>query len=362
MLDENKMSTNLVQRSRDAIRVIKSQAYALRELKKVDPKSRYVLVYPDSDNVYVGMGFKLLNSPAEDVYARASELSKKNLLQLCLDGPKSDLLDSFENQQLAAFTTSHATMVKFAHDNPEGIDCCKAAGGIGVGFVNSLVFSEAMTFEDGLDLVQRRAQAMERAAQIVPNAKLRIKLMPATSKFKVCQAAIEECIKRGIPEEIAVCSVTKSISPQVIEVAGHEEAIRYLEEEGTHLFDFRAMRRIVKNPHAFNSKLMQPASDFIRGYIKQRLTENPDYIKDPQKASVYSATSGERLRQVDYITEDLYRHPVKSIKIEQLLNCLFMRPHKLSQPNILVMWDKSLMRTLSVLNRKARVSAKLLAA
>lgn len=357
------MSKNfLVSRSTEAIKILKDGAKALRELKKVDPRDRYVLLYPDSDNVFVGMGFKLLNTPAEEVYAHASNLVKKDLLRLCLDGPRSDLVDSFENQQIAAFVTSHATMTKFEHESPIAIDFCKGAGGIGVGLINSLVFSKVMSFEDGLDLVQRRAQAMERASKIAPNAKLRIRLRPATPKQKVCQAAIEECIKQGIPQELAVCSVTKNSYAQVIELAGHEEAIKYLEREGKRLFEFRDIWRIHRNSHAFNTELMRPASDFLRVYIEQRLRDDPNYIQEPQSCSVYSATSGVRLRFTKHIIKDLHTHPTSALKIEQLLNELFQRPRKLAQPNILVMWDRNLMKNLSLVNRKAKSSAKLLEA
>lgn len=357
------MSKNLLLKSApEVIKILKDNANALRELKKIDPRDRYVLLYPDSENTYVGMGFKLLNTPAEDVYARASDLTKKDLLRLCLDGPKSELMDSFENQQLAAFVTSHATMTKFAHEKPTAIEFCKGAGGIGVGVVNSLVFSKAMTFEDGLDLVQRRAQAMERATKIVPSAKLRLRLKPATSKWKVCQAAVAECIKQGIPQEIAVCSVAKNCYSQVIEVSGHEEAIKYLESEGNRLFEFRDIRRVRRNPHAYHTELMRPASDFLRGYIEQRMKDDPNYIRDPESCSVYSATSGERLRFSDHIVEDLYKHPISGLKVEQLLTKLFTRQKHLAQPNVLVIWDRNLMKNLSMVNRKARSSAKLLEA
>lgn len=349
-------------KSPGAIKILKDGAKALRELKKVDPRDRYVLLYPDSENVYVGMGLRLLNSPAEQVYLRAEEIAKKDILRLCLDGPKSELVDSFENQQIAAYVTSHATMTKFAHDKPAAIQFCKGAGGIGVGVVNSLVFSKAMSFENGLDLVQRRAQAMERAAKIVPNAKLRIKLRPATQRWKLCQAAIEECIKQGIPSEIAVCSVTRKTGAQVIEVAGHEKAIEYLENDGARLFEFRDVRRVHRNPQAYYSELMRPASDFIRGYISQRLKEDPDYLREPETCSIYSAVSADRLRHLKDVIEDLHNQPVQGLKVEQLLTKLFTRPQKLAQPNILVMWDKSLMRNLTLVNRKAASSAKLLVA
>lgn len=356
------MSANLPRLSSDFLKVLRDGQKALRAYKKVDPKDRYVLLYPDSENVHVGMGFNLLNTPAEEIYKKASDLLKKDVLRLCLEGPKDKLLDSYENRNIAAFVTSHATVIKLNHEKQKMMHLCSAAGGIGVGFINSLVFCGSMSFEDGLDLVQRQAQAMEKAAQIIPSAKIRVRLCPATRKHKVCRAAIEHCISEGVQPEIAVCSITKQISAHDIEIGGHIEAIKYLENDGQNLFEFRKVRRVVKIPHAYNTDLMQPAKEFLVKYIEQKIQDNQDYLKEPQTSSVYSATAGHRLRTLESIKDDLYIYPVRPIKMEQVLQCIYRRDSKVAHPNTLVIWDKNLLNTLARVNRKAWSSAKLLRA
>lgn len=344
-------------------KVIKGGSRALRELKKVDPRERNILIYPDSESAFVGMGFNLLNTPkAEEVYKNASQMLNKDMLRLCLEGPKQELLGSLENRHLAAYVTSHATMAKLAHDEESVIQFCKGAGGVGIGFVNSLVFSGALKFEDGLDLVQKLAQAMERASTIVPSGRLAIRLRPATSKRKMCLAAVEHCLKLGIPKEVAVCSVTRQISPHKIEISGHEEAINYLEIEGPRLFEFHGIRRFQHNHFAFHTELMKPAKDFIELYINEKVRKDPLYLKDPETCSVYSSTSGRRLRAAKNIIKDLYKYPVSPILTEQLFTCLFDRPKDLAQPNIFVLWDKRLLKNLLEVNRRAYDNAKLLRA
>lgn len=362
--NSHKMSANLP-RINPAIvtKIIKEGSRALRKIKKVDPRERYVLLYPDSENAYVGMGFNLLNIPrSEKVYNNASQIVNKDLLRLCLEGPKQELLGSLENRHLAAYVTSHATIAKLAHDDESVIPLCKAAGGVGVGFINSLVFSGALKFEDGLVLVQKIAQAMDRASKVVPSGKLAIRLRPATHKIKMCRAAVEHCLKLGIPKEIAVCSVTKQISPHKIEVSGHEDAIKYLETEGLRLFDFYKINRIHSDQNAYHTELMKPAKDFLELYIKEKLKENSSYLNEPETCSVYSATAGCRLRALKNIRKDLSMYPVSPVLTEQLLNCLFQRPKRLAQPNILVLWDKKLLKTLLSVNRRAYENAKLLRA
>lgn len=336
------------------------ESKSLRELKKIDPRERTVLLFPSSESCHVGIGFECLNVPsAEEVFERASDIAKKDLFKLCLKGPKSELLGSLENRHLAAFVTSHATVAKLEHERPHVIPFCKAAGGFGVGFVNSLVFSGSMSFENGLDLVQKQGQAMDRAAEVVPSARVKVRLMPATSKTRVCLAAKEHCVNLGIPEEIAICSVTQQKYAHVMEIAGHEEAIKYLETEGQRLFKFRWISRSMRTPQAFHTDLMKPASDFLSIYLNQRMQEDPNYLKDPQTCSVYSSIAGQRLQNVKYIKRDLIQYPIRSILTEQLIHCLFARPKELAQPNIIVLWDKTLKESLLQVNRRAYESAEL---
>lgn len=341
------------------IRVLKESTKSLRELKKVDPKERYVLLFPSSVSCHVGMGFQLLNiRPAEEIFEQASSVVGKNLFKLCLRGPKSELWDSMETRHLATFVTSHATIAKLEHERPHTIPFCKAAGGFGVGFVNSLVFSQAMSFENGLDLVRRQGQAMDEASKIVPSAKVKICLRPATSKRLVCQIAKEHCLGLGIPEDIAICSVTQQKYAHVLEIAGHEEAIKFLETEGVRLFKFRWISRVVKTPQAYHTNLMRPAEDFLDAYIKQRMKEDPNYLTEPKTCSVYSSTAGQRLRNVRDIAKDLKQYPTRTIQTEQLIHCLFARPKTLAQPNIIVLWDKSLKNSLLPVNRRAHAAAE----
>jgi malonyl CoA-acyl carrier protein transacylase len=344
----------------NSLKAFNKTAKSLRELKKVDPRERYVLLFPSSDSSYVGMGFKLLNTPpAEETFKHASDILGKNLFQLCLRGPKPELLGSVENRHLATFVTSHATIAKLKHERPHVIPHCKAAGGFGVGFVNSLVFSGSMSFENGLDLVQKQGQAMDRAAKVIPSARVKIRVLPATNVKRLCSAATEHCLNLGIPEEIAVCSVVQQRRAHVIEIAGHEEAIKYLESEGQRLFKFRRMARVLKTPQAFHTRLMQPASDFMDYYLSQRIKEDPNYLMEPQTCSVYSSTSGYRLRSTKQIKKDLTLYPIKAVLTEQLIHCLFARPRTLAQPNIIVLWDKILKQSLLPVNRLAHSSAEL---
>lgn len=336
---------------------------ALRELKKVDPRNRYCFILPDADRAFVGMGFKLLNVPqSEEVYQKSSELVKKDLLKLCLNGPGSDLLDSLENRNLATYVTTHAAIAKLLAEKPEVEPLCKISIGLGVGFVNALVFHGSMRYEDGLELVQYQGRAMDRASKMIPGATLKIRLKPATSKLKVCRAAQEHCLRLGIPPELAICSVSKHIKAHWIQVSGHEEAIKYLETEGLRLFEFYRIDRVRKTPQAINTEAMQPAKIFLEGYINNKMRENSNYLQPGHECTLLSSVSGYRLRTVERIKKDLINYPVEPVKIEQVYHTAFSRPASLAQPNIFAFWDRRILRDLEAVNRRAAENTSLVEA
>lgn len=346
-----------------SVSLLKKVSDVLHQVARVDPRDRYCLVYPDADRAFIGMGFKLLNIPAsEKVYQSSSELVKKDLLKLCLGGSPSELFGSIENRNLATYVTTHATLTKLLSEKPEVEPFCKISVGIGVGFVNALVFHGAMKYEDGLELVQYQGRAMDRASQMIPSARIRLRIKPATSKLKVCRAAREHCLKIGIPPELAICSVTKLIKPHSFEICGHEEAIKYLETEGLRLFEFYKIHRIRKTPQAVHTEAMRPAELFLEGYIDNKMKENSNYLQPADDFTLYSSVTGFRLRRVERIKQDLVKYPVKPVKVEQVFHRTFTRPASLPQPSTFVLWDKKTLSDLEAVNRRAAANASLVEA
>lgn len=352
------MSSQLL-KVKNLVGTLKADERALRALKKVNPRDRFVLICPDHHNAKVGLGFQLLNcKPAEEIYDQASSILKRDILRLCLEDPDNEL-ESLTSRQVATYVTNHATIARLRSEDPHKIQFIKACGGVGVGFINGLVFSGAMSFRDGLDIVNLRAKAMERASKLSPNATIRVKTKPGTNRHKICRAAREHCLKSGLPSELAVCSVSRQLGPAVIEISGHELAIQFL-EQSTHLFEFKFIRRL--SQLAWHTDLMKPAELFIEGYVKHKSEERADYLKDPVDCSVYSATCGRRLRYIDHIKTDLARYTTRPILVEQLFQTLYSRPTSVPQPNTLILWDRQLLKDLRSVNRRAWAQAKLVEA
>lgn len=334
----------------------------LKLIRKVDPRDRYVVMFPDACHVRVGIGFHLLNvAAAERVYLRASEILNKNFLKLCLEGPHDELCGSIVNRSLAAFVTSCAVVAKLEHERPEVTDLTIASAGIGVGLFNTLVLSNSMSFDDAFDLVKKRAEAIARASQVVPSKTISVLLRPATNLSKVCRAAVEHCQGLGLPPEVAICNLKSKFGPTHIEISGHEKAIEFLETHGPSLFEFRRLNVIESDVPAYHTRLMRPAEDFLRLYIEQKCKERPDFIREPDK-TVYVSLGGRRYRGLPEIKEMISKEVTSPALVETLIQRMFARSKNEYQPSILAVWDKCLMADLGRINRKARASTRLLRA
>src|SRR5688572_1329876 len=105
---------------------------------------------------------------AQALYDRASKILGFDLAKLCFEGPASEL-DSTVISQPALYVTSLAALEMLRADSPDVVLACEAAAGLSLGEYTALAFAGAMTFEDGLRVVQRRGQAMQDAADAVPS-------------------------------------------------------------------------------------------------------------------------------------------------------------------------------------------------
>ena len=152
--------------------------------------SRTALLFPGQGAQHVSMGRKLAEQypRARELYEQANQILGFDLAQLCFEGP-ADQLDSTVISQPALFVTSLAALEKLRSDAPEIVLGCEMAAGLSLGEYTALVFSGAMSFEDGLRVVQRRGQAMQAAADATPSGMVSILLLDRDKVEQICEEA-----------------------------------------------------------------------------------------------------------------------------------------------------------------------------
>ena len=140
--------------------------------------SRIAFLFPGQGAQFVGMGKSIAaqHHAARALYDRASEILGYDLAARCFSGP-ADELNSTVVSQPAIFVTSLACLEKLKAEQPGLADRCEAAAGLSLGEYTALVFAGAMSFEEGLRIVQQRGQAMQSAADATPSGMVSILLL-----------------------------------------------------------------------------------------------------------------------------------------------------------------------------------------
>ena len=128
-------------------------------------------VFPGQGSQKVGMGTELAaaSSAAREVFEEVDDALSMKLSSIMAQGPE-DQLTLTENAQPAIMANAIATLR--ALESEFGVtlsDKGACVAGHSLGEYTALVFAGAMSFEDGLKLVQIRGQSMQAAADAAPS-------------------------------------------------------------------------------------------------------------------------------------------------------------------------------------------------
>lgn len=313
---------------------------------KVDPKDTTVVLFPGQGSQFVGMGSTVCDIPnVKHLFEVAEMVLGYDLLKLCLNGPIEELTKT-QLCQPAIFVTSLAAVEYLRNRNSTEIETCVSTAGFSIGEITALVFAGAMSFEDGLRLIKIRAESMQYASEIVPSAMATVFLYADAQINLACQAATEWSKLRGVSDEYAVCSVANYLFPHCKVIAGHEEAIKFIELNGKD-FGIKRMRRLPVSG-AFHTALMSPAKKVLEEALKKIKLEIP-------LIPVYSNYDAQIYRSEEDIRKKLAQQVCCPVKWEQILHNIYDRRKNISYPNTYECGPgTSLSSTLAMVNREAR--------
>jgi len=231
-------------------------------------------VFPGQGAQFVGMGKDLFEkyAVAKELFEKANKILGFKITELMFDGTDDDLRQTKVTQP-AIFLHS-VILARILKDSfkPDMV------AGHSLGEFSALVANKALSFEDGLTLVSKRAMAMQKACEMEPSTMAAILGL---------DDAIVEKILKGIKEVVVPANYN---SPGQLVISGSEAGIAIACEK---LKEAGAKRALpLKVGGAFHSPLMEPArielskaiesTKFNRGIcpIYQNVTAQP--VNDPE--------------------------------------------------------------------------------
>nr|XP_057934504.1 malonyl-CoA-acyl carrier protein transacylase, mitochondrial [Doryrhamphus excisus] len=312
-----------------------------------DPSGCSVFLFPGQGSQFVGMGRGLLRYPnVGEMFKVAQKVLGYDLLSLCLEGPEEELMKTVHCQP-AVFVTSLAAVERLNQENPKAIETCVAAAGFSVGEFAALVFSGALTFAEGLYAVKVRAEAMQRASELVPSGMLSVVGKPQAHYRYACLQAREHCQTLGVEEP--VCSVANYLFPDGRVIAGHRQALDFLQQNSRRLQFVRTKMLPVSG--AFHTELMRSAADPLRDVLRQLEVRRPEI-------NVYSNVDGKRYMSDGHVRRQLVKQLTAPVKWEQTLHEIYERGRGERFPHTYEVGPgRQLGATLHKCNRKAFATA-----
>ena len=155
--------------------------------------ARMAFLFPGQGAQSVGMGGALCEAlpAARQLFDQAADVLGYDLLAVCATGPK-EKLDSTVVSQPAIYVASLAALEHLKQTEPEAVADCVACAGLSLGEYTALTFAGALTFADGLRLVQKRGEAMQAAADARAGGMVSILLLEQPRVEEIVQAASSE--------------------------------------------------------------------------------------------------------------------------------------------------------------------------
>uniref|UniRef100_A0AA85K3M9 [acyl-carrier-protein] S-malonyltransferase n=1 Tax=Trichobilharzia regenti TaxID=157069 RepID=A0AA85K3M9_TRIRE len=289
----------------------------------IEPDKTSIILFPGQGAQFVGMGKELVKLPKiKEMFQCANEILRTDILRTCLEGPVSKLSKTIHCQP-ATYIISLAAIAKLREENDELVRNCVATAGFSVGEITALVFSGALTYEEGLHIIRVRAEAMQKACDQKSGAMLTVFVNPG-SPFKLAiAAAINHC---EIHHKILnpCCKVANYLYPDCKVLAGNSEAIEYIEEHAAQ-FGIRRTKRLEVSG-AFHTPLMFS----VYKTMANSLNRMEDF-REP-KIPVVSVVDALPYRNAMNIKQKLAMQVTHPVLWEQTLYALYNRPPDVSFP------------------------------
>lgn len=254
-------------------------------------------IFPGQGAQYPGMGKDLYNksSEAHSLFEKANDILGFRITDIMFEGSIDDLKQTRVTQP-AIFLHSVLLAKTIKNFNPDMV------AGHSMGEFSALVANGALTFEDGLRLVYKRALAMQKACEAEPSTMAAIVGLDDNIVEEVCSSV----------EGIVVPANYNCPGQLVISgsFAGIDKACELLSQRGAK----RALKLVVGG--AFHSPLMEPAREELADAIMSTTFSNP-------VCPVYQNVNAQPVTDPETIRQNLIKQLTAPVRWTQTVENMF---------------------------------------
>lgn len=210
-------------------------------------------VFPGQGSQFVGMGKDLYesNATAKQLFDKADEILGFKITDIMFSGTDDELKQTKVTQPAVFLHSVISALCMESGEEPSMV------AGHSLGEFSALVYSGALSFEDGLRLVAARANAMQKACEANPGTMAAIIALPDDKVKEICAEVSKEG-KVVVPANFNC--------PGQLVISGEVDAINEACERMKAAGAKRALP--LKVGGAFHSPLMQPAKEELQEAIE----------------------------------------------------------------------------------------------
>ena len=253
-------------------------------------------LFPGQGAQSVGMGKDLYEEYeiVRNVYDKVKELTRVDIAKISFEGPE-DVLNETRYTQLAILTNSLAILEILKENNIEA----ELSAGLSLGEYSALVYSKALSFDEGVKLVQKRGEYMQ---NLLPEGDWQM-----AAVMGMTEEQIEEVCQK-VKAGFAVPANFNSEGQIVI--SGEKEGVLEAEQIAKEMGAKKV--RVLNTAGPFHTSKLVKASDALRKEL-----ENVNINKFDKK--VIKNLDGEIYSDTDDVRDILAKHIINPVRFSKTL-------------------------------------------